>query len=472
MTRSTQAPLSRMTAILLALLAATPLTARGQQGFCLADANGDGHPLFGNPEVMLNPFDDLLGFTSTLPTWGALGDLDGDGDLDAVATYAREHPIDAEQSSLVVLLNAGDGVFHSDARYECGDYPGSVAIGDLDGDGLNDLAVTNTYSGQVSVLINAGGGHFPTHVGYFSGGLPRSVVIADLNGDGLPDLAVLNVGTDDIAIFLNSGSGTFTHLANYPALNIPEELIDFDYYSFGGPQLSAGDVDGDGDVDLVTPGVFPNGLYGLAVMFNNGHAGFTTPVFHATGGFSWSSALGDLDGDGDLDLVAPNPTSETSTIAVLLNPGTGNFAPHTDYSVEYAGPCGCYNPRSLAMGDLDGDGNLDVAVGLFGYDVVVLAGAGNGTLGAPLRYAVAPDPRVVALGDVNGDGHLDLAALTFGYAEDKLAIRMNDGTGTLITDGAYPDSLALSGPTDWPNTYQIAFVDIDSDADLDVVVLN
>jgi hypothetical protein len=103
-----------------------------------------------------------------------------------------------------VLLGNGDGTFQSAVNYDAGDSPWSVAIGDLNGDGTQDLAVANLLSHNVSVLMGNGGGNFQSAVNYRSEEHPRSVAIGDLNEDGAPDLAVANQ-TDSVSIFINTG---------------------------------------------------------------------------------------------------------------------------------------------------------------------------------------------------------------------------------------------------------------------------
>ncbi|HEY3242946.1 MAG TPA: VCBS repeat-containing protein, partial [Phycisphaerae bacterium] len=226
-------------ATLLVLTALATPGAHAQPAFCLRDADGDRHPLFGNPEAMLNPIMAVNGAVDMTPTNGAIGDLDGDGDLDAVSTWAGRNPAVDPTTNISVLLNRGDGTFLDYAIYPCGDYPTSVAIGDLNGDGLNDLAVTNDFSGQVSVLMNAGGGTFPNRVTYTVGTQPRSCLIADFNEDGMLDLAVGNAQSNDVSILMNIGGGAFAPAVTYSALNIPDGTA---YYSeplaFGGPYMA------------------------------------------------------------------------------------------------------------------------------------------------------------------------------------------------------------------------------------------
>jgi hypothetical protein len=454
--------------MLLALLALTPLIARGQQGFCLADANSDGHPLFGNPEFMLNPISDALGMTAMVPTSAALGDLDGDGDDDAVAVYAYWRPDLMDQTTISVLLNDGDGIFHADGIYECGDYPSSVAIGDLNGDGLNDLAVTNTDSGQVSVLMNAGAAHFPSRVSYTVGPRPRSVVIADFNGDGLNDLAVLRVQTNLVTVLLNQGGGVFGPMASYPTAPVPETtLFQGEPYAFGGPYLSAADLDGDGHIDLIAP------TLGLSILRNNGNGTFAAYVTYPAGGVTWGSAIGDVDADGAPDVVVPNPYEDT--ISALHNNGFGAFAPPTSYDVTFGSLTGLYDPIGVALGDLDHDGLLDVAAAVWtGYDkFVVFRNQGDGTFGPVTPIRAAERGGIVAIRDLNGDGHPDVACFTTeDVIRDKLCVLLNDGAGNLLEDWVNYNVHAPPTPFYWSHPQQLAFPDLDGDGRLDIVVVN
>jgi hypothetical protein len=441
-----------------------------QQGFCLVDANGDGHPLFGNPEFMLNPISNAMGLTAMVPTSAALGDLDGDGDDDAVAVYAYWRPDLMDQTTISILLNDGDGIFHADGIYECGDYPSSVAIGDLNGDGLNDLAVTNTDSGQVSVLMNAGAAHFPSRVSYTVGPRPRSVMITDFNGDGLNDLAVLRVQTDVISVFLNQGGGVFGSTASYPTAPVPQTTeLQGEPYAFGGPYLSAGDLDGDGDIDLAAPAVT-----GVAILRNNGNGTFAQYVTYLAGGETWSSAFGDVDADGDPDLVTANPTA--NSISVLMNNGPAAFGPPANYDVAFGNPGYLFNPLTVSVGDLDHDDDLDVAVALWnGADkFAVFRNNGDGTLQPVTHVRADAYMGIVAIRDLNADGNPDVAVFTTEeIIHDKLSVLLNDGTGNLLEDWVNynvhappPDAIT------WAGTYQIAFADLDSDGDLDILALN
>jgi hypothetical protein len=282
----------------------------------------------------------------------AVGDFDGDGNLDLAATT---------YSSVTVLMGQGDGTFVAagDVPVSGGDVS-SVAVGDFTGDGLLDLGVTSNvyfqdgydpyygwfghYEGSVDVLVGNGAGEFSgpntTALGY--GYLSRSAV-ADFNGDGIDDLAATNQDTSTISVLLGDASG---FLQNYTGIYTGSYV-----YS-----MTAADVDGDLDADLVTAD-----YGGVTVLLGDETGGFGNPQYYAGGG-GYSVTVTDFNGDSKPDIATTsyfvnNTASYTGYVTVALGKGDGTF--HTPI-YQYLDP----GPATFVMNaaDFDGDGLPDVAV--------------------------------------------------------------------------------------------------------------
>jgi hypothetical protein len=137
----------------------------------------------------------------------SVGDFNGDGNQDLAV--ANEY-----SNSVSVLLGNGSGGFTAatGSPYSTGSYPVSLAVGDFNGDGIQDLAVANEYSNSISVLLGNGSGGFTAATGspFSVGSDPLSVAVGDFNGDGIQDLAVANVYGYNVTILLGNGSGGFT----------------------------------------------------------------------------------------------------------------------------------------------------------------------------------------------------------------------------------------------------------------------
>ncbi|HEY3245468.1 MAG TPA: VCBS repeat-containing protein [Phycisphaerae bacterium] len=180
--------------------------------------------------------------------------------------------------------------------------------------------------------------------------------------------------------------------------------------------------------------------------------------------------IGDVDGDGDLDLA----TVSNEIVSVVFNQGDATFAPPMHYSINFTQPGNLYDGYKLDLGDLDHDGDLDMAVGQMALgQVVIMMNNGDGIFGPLLTYPADDfEPVVVDFGDMNGDGTLDLTVFVVNSWQSRLlCVLLNDGTGKLLTDQESHNWWAPPSPY-WPNPRQIGFTDIDGDADLDVVVLN
>ncbi|MFY9660906.1 MAG: FG-GAP-like repeat-containing protein [Terriglobales bacterium] len=351
----------------------------------------------------------------------AVADLNGDGKPDMVVgnlvcldrNESNGVCIEAE-GAVSVLLGNGDGTFQPEVSYTWGGPPVvSVAIGDLNGDGIPDLAVACNTDGSagsvVSVLIGKGDGTFQTPVSYSSGSENSiaSVVIADVNGDGHPDLITAN-GGPDVGVLLNNGNGTFQNAVTY---------------SVGGPGLEAssvavGDLNGDGYPDLA---VATNcGECGGSVLLGNGDGTFHAPIYFDAGQGISSVAMADLNGDGKLDLVVGvNSSPEYNNVSVLLGNGDGTFQPVVNYN-----PGGEGAVTSLAIADVNGDGYLDLVVGnstadwcncvgagAIGGAVGILLGNGDGTFQSPISYSSGGfnSDGQIAVSDLNRDGFPDIA---------------------------------------------------------------
>src|SRR5207302_408575 len=176
------------------------------------------------------------------------------------------------------------------------------------------------------------------------------------------------------------------------------------YASGPNPQsVAVGDFNGDGNLDLaVANWGGTNGT--VSALLGNGDGTFQTAVNYAAGLNSISIAVSDFNGDGKLDLVVAN--SGSTNISVLLGNGDGTFRPAVNYGAETA-------PYSVAVGDFNDDGKLDVAVanagsGYYqtGGNVSVLLGNGDGTFQPAINYSAGVGPYSVAVGDFNGDGKL------------------------------------------------------------------
>jgi hypothetical protein len=321
------------------------------------------------------------------PASAALGDLNGDGKLDLVTANSGA-------SSVSVLLGTGTGGFSAAGSYSVGSGPQSVALGDLNGDGKLDAVTANSGGNSVTVLLGNGGGGFATAGAFSVGPYPLSVALGDVNGDGRLDAVTANANDNTATVLLGNGAGGLTATGAFGVGGAPHSV-------------ALGDVNGDGKLDLVAS---EYAAAAVRVLLGNGLGDFTTAGVFGVGSNPSSVALGDLNGDGKLDILTANTGVNTAT--VLLGDGAGGFTAAAGSPVSVGS-----GPFGVALGDVSGDGKLDLVTANSSGNSVTLGfgnGAGAFTTGIPGGSPyVGAGPRSVALGDVNGDGKLDLVTANF-----------------------------------------------------------
>jgi len=319
-----------------------------------------------------------------------VGDFNGDGLDDLAAT-------DSADSTVSVLLGYGGGTFADSVPFPTGDTPVALALGDFDADGRLDLATADTGDGSVSVLLGYGDGSFADSLPSGVGGGPSSVAVGDFNGDGLDDLAATNAGDATVSVLLGLGDGTFDE--------------DVPYATGTAPQcVAVADFDADGHPDLV---VANQGSDTVGVLLGLGDGTFADQVTHLVGDEPQSVAAGDFTRDGLMDLVVANPGS--NTVSLLYGQGDGSFVLKASYAAAGA-------PWATAVADFDGDGRTDFVFANSDGDSVRTAHVGAWP---PPTYPVGDAPKGITAGDFDGDGRTDL--VTANSAGNTLSVLLNQG---------------------------------------------
>ena len=355
------------------------------------------------------------------PQGVAAGDVDGDGDLDLLT--ANNPSGSVADGTVSVRLNDGAGNFTNGPEVPVGRGPYSVALGDVDGDGDLDFVTANSSSTTVSVRLNNGAGTFSGSQEVNVGTTPHGVALRDVDGDGDLDLLASNYTTP-------GSSATST---------VSVRLNDGAGIFGGGSEVSVGlrplglalgDIDNDGDLDLmVANSLSVSGSYSVSVRRNDGNGSFGGSQEVAVSGPPQTVVLGDVDGDGDLDLLTDN--TGYSTVSVRLNDGTGTFGGGQDVGTAVGS-------GGLALGDVDGDGDLDFVASAYGTTTStanVGLNNGHGVFSSTQSVTVGAQATSVVLADLDTNGTLDLAAAN--YNSNNMSVRLNQLSSPAASTLAY-----------------------------------
>jgi trimeric autotransporter adhesin len=339
------------------------------------------------PKIDYNPSSNALNT--------AIGDLDGDGKPDLVASNYDAFTISVYRNS----GSSGTISFDTKVDFTTANNPSSIALSDLDGDGKLDVVVVNTGSNSVSVFRNTsttGSISFDTRQDDpFGTQLQDDIVIADFDGDGKQDMVVCLLNN---YIYISRNTSTIGSISFGGGIGIGTA------YTPG--QIMAGDLDGDGKKDLAMTGDKYISLYRNTSI--SGTMSFASLVTLTTGNYTTDVQLADFNADGKSDLAVSNESANTISIFRNLSvSGTFTFQDKSDISTATS-------PRELIMADVDGDGQIDITVPCSGSNVVtVYKNTTNGgvtiAFGIAASYTTNASPKSVSIGDLDGDGRLDLA---------------------------------------------------------------
>ena len=370
--------------------------------------------------------------TFNVPNSVAIADVDGDGIPDLlVATTADQGNVQNPGFANVILGNhSSPGTFHTGVHYPTtGNNPSSMAVADLIRFGSLDLVVANFAAGSVSVFMHgASPGTYQTAVSVTSGGQPNQVLIGDINGDGKPDLVLADASATGGAIVL------FQDPANPGQFLAPTKLP---INANSAAAVAIGDLNGDGAPDIVAATFDANGNNGAVYIFYQNattRGTFLSPVTFPAGAQPQAVRSADVNADGLPDIVVANfgpgvGGTGSAGVSVLLQDAAhpGSFLAPVTYATQ---------PRAIdvAVADVNGDGKPDLVVANLGpaptgsVSVLLQDPARPGVFLAATSYQGFGQPLGVAIADLNGDGHPDIAAADGASATVMLQSATAPGT--------------------------------------------
>ena len=377
--------------------------------------------------------------TGTGPVFVKMGDLNKDGHLDYVVANEQSNDVS-------VLINSGDGDLNAAGSYPVGSSPVFIALEDLNGDGYLDIVTANSGSNDVSILLGRGDGVFQAQKTFSAGPDPKSLAIADINGDGYPDIMVVDndLSVNYVSILLGNGNGSFQPsyrrtTSGWSPVSIQEGdfnrdgLADFAVVNY---TLShSGGIDHSLVTLLLGKG---DGTFDERIVIQPGNANFFNDILSR-----------DLNRDGKQDLISID--YQASSALVFLNDGYGQFNQvQTLYGLDGS---------SVALGDLNQDGNIDLLAGGLS-SLHTWLGQGDGTFFNAPAIGGWEDVSSIQIGDIDGDGAPDIALVD----GQNLSVIPGSGHGIFLGDNVIQQEASDISP------FMVAAADFNGDHNQDILI--